>query len=129
VLAAEWVDNGPGWAALLLDDVDTVLAARPGPGADKLGLVALYPPGSACAVEVRGFFAKEGELAEDPVTGSLNASLARWLLDTGRAAAPYVAVQGAALGRAERVHVDVDAAGGIWVGGLAVTRVLGTVDI
>ncbi len=29
VVAAEWVDNGPGWIALLLDSVDAVLAASP----------------------------------------------------------------------------------------------------
>jgi predicted PhzF superfamily epimerase YddE/YHI9 len=127
VLAAEWVDNGPGWAALLLDDVDTVLAARPGPGADKLGLVALYPPGSPCAVEVRAFFGKDGELAEDPVTGSLNASLGQWLLGSGRLEAPYVASQGTVLGRVGRVRISADG-DTVWVGGGTVTCVDGTID-
>ena len=36
---------------------------------------------------------------EDPVTGSLNAGLAEWLLGSGRLAAPYTARQGTALGR------------------------------
>jgi PhzF family phenazine biosynthesis protein len=127
VVAAEWVDNGPGWAALLLDSVEAVLAARPGAGADKLGLVAAYPAGSPCAVEVRAFFAKDGEVAEDPVTGSLNASLAQWLLGSGRLTAPYVASQGTVLGRRGRVHVSAEG-GEVWIGGATRTCIEGTID-
>ena len=85
--------------------------------------------GSAEAFEVRAFFPKEGATVEDPVTGSLNASLAEWLLRTGRASAPYVASQGAALGRAGRVHVWLDPSGTIWVGGGTVTCIAGAVEI
>jgi predicted PhzF superfamily epimerase YddE/YHI9 len=66
---------------------------------------------------------------EDPVTGSLNASLAKWLIDSGRATAPYVAAQGSALGRAGRVHISRDDDGTIWVGGGTVTCVTGAVDL
>jgi predicted PhzF superfamily epimerase YddE/YHI9 len=66
---------------------------------------------------------------EDPVTGSLNASLAQWLLGTGRASAPYVASQGAALGRRGRVHVSAGDDGGIWVGGGTITLITGSVEI
>ena len=89
--------------------------------------MALAPPGSAHAIEVRAFFPKDGMLAEDPVTGSLNASVAQWLLGAGRLVAPYVASQGTALGRAGRVHVAQDA-GTIWIGGGTVTCVAGTLD-
>jgi predicted PhzF superfamily epimerase YddE/YHI9 len=68
-------------------------------------------------------------MVEDPVTGSLNASLAPWLLRTGRATAPYVASQGTALGRAGRVHVARDPDGTIWVGGGTVTCVSGQVEL
>ena len=78
---------------------------------------------------MRAFFPKDGATVEDPVTGSLNASLAEWLLRTGRATAPYVASQGTALGRAGRVHVTRDADGTIWVGGGTVTCVSGEVDL
>jgi predicted PhzF superfamily epimerase YddE/YHI9 len=78
---------------------------------------------------VRAFFPKDGSLVEDPVTGSLNASLAEWLLRTGRGRAPYVASQGTVLGRAGRVHVSRDGDGTIWVGGGTVTCVVGEVDI
>ena len=64
----------------------------------------------------RAFFPKDGVLVEDPVTGSLNASLAQWLLGNGRASAPYVARQGTALGRSGRVHISRDGDGEIWVG-------------
>jgi predicted PhzF superfamily epimerase YddE/YHI9 len=92
-----------------------------------IGVVGAYPAGAA-AFEVRAFFPKDGGLTEDPVTGSLNASVAQWLLGTGRATAPYVASQGTVLGRAGRVHVDQDRDGAIWVGGGTVTCVTGTVS-
>jgi PhzF family phenazine biosynthesis protein len=127
VLAAEWVDNGPGWIALLLASADDVLTARPGAGDLDLGLVGLYPPGSPHAIELRAFFPKDGMLVEDPVTGSLNASVGQWLTTSGRIAAPYVASQGAALGRQGRIHVSAND-GEIWVGGGTVTCIEGTID-
>ena len=81
------------------------------------------------AIEVRAFFPKDGMLVEDPVTGSLNASVAQWLLGTGRLAAPYVASQGTALGRAGRVHVTQDDDGTIWIGGGTVTCIEGRIEI
>ena len=94
-----------------------------------IGLVGAYPPGSPEAIEVRAFFPKDGVLVEDPVTGSLNASLGQWLTRTGRVSAPYVASQGAALGRAGRVHVSVDGDGQVWIGGGTVTCVEGTIEV
>src|SRR4051812_45221049 len=128
IVDAEWVDNGPGWVGVLLDSADAVLALRPRAVDLDVGVAGLYPPGSPLAVEVRAFFPKDGSTVEDPVTGSLNASLAGWLLRTGRLTAPYVAAQGAALGRAGRVHVSLhdDA---IWVGGATVTRVTGELEV
>ena len=127
IAAAEWVDNGPGWVAVLLAEADAVLALRPGAIAFDLGVVGLYPPGTPQALEVRAFFPKDGVTVEDPVTGSLNASVAQWLLRTGRISAPYVAAQGAALGRAGRVHITQDPDGTVWTGGGTVTCVAGTV--
>jgi PhzF family phenazine biosynthesis protein len=129
ILAAEWVDNGPGWVAVLLGDVGRMLALRPGMIDRDIGVAALYPSGSPCAVEVRAFFPKGGLAVEDPVTGSLNASLAQWLTGTGRLDAPYVASQGSALGRAGRVHISRDADGTIWVGGGTVTCVTGEIEV
>ncbi|MGY0235781.1 PhzF family phenazine biosynthesis protein [Longispora urticae] len=129
VVDAEWVDNGPGWVAVLLADAAAVAAVRPTAVDLDLGVVGLYPPGSPAALEVRAFFPKDGATVEDPVTGSLNASVAGWLLRTGRVTAPYVASQGAALGRAGRVHVTVDADGALWVAGGTVTCVTGEVDL
>ena len=129
VVDAQWVDNGPGWVAVLLRDADAVLRLRPGPVDFELGVVGPYPDGAPAAFEVRAFFPKDGATVEDPVTGSLNASLAEWLLRTGRASVPYVASQGTALGRAGRVHVTRDPAGTIWVGGGTLTCVSGEVDL
>jgi PhzF family phenazine biosynthesis protein len=125
VVDAQWVDNGPGWVAVLLADAAAVLAIRPGTVDLDIGVVGPHPAGSPQAFEVRAFFPKDGSTVEDPVTGSLNASLAQWLLGSGRAEAPYVAAQGTALGRAGRVHVDRDDDGTIWVGGGTVTCVRG----
>jgi PhzF family phenazine biosynthesis protein len=125
----QWVDNGPGWVAVLLEDPEAVLAVDPRYDELDVGVVAPYPAGSPEAFEVRAFTPKDGGVDEDPVTGSLNASLAQWLLATGRATAPYVARQGTALGRAGRVHVTQDADGAVWVGGGTVTCVRGEVAL
>jgi PhzF family phenazine biosynthesis protein len=129
ILDAQWVDNGPGWVAVLLSSADAVLALRPGVVDLDVGVVGPYPEGSAAAFEVRAFVPNGDSTAEDPVTGSLNASLAEWLLRTGRAGAPYVASQGTVLGRSGRVHVSRDADGTIWVGGGTVTCVTGQVEL
>jgi PhzF family phenazine biosynthesis protein len=129
VVDSAWVDNGPGWLAVLLGSAEEVLAVRPSYLDQDIGVVGLYPPGSPSAYEVRAFFPVAGALREDPVTGSLNASLAQWLLGNGRVSAPYVASQGTALGWAGRAHIDQDDDGTIWVGGGTVTCVSGEVQI
>lgn len=126
---AEWVDNGPGWVAVMLSSADEVLALLPQPIDLDLGVIGPYPPDSPHAFELRAFFPKDGATVEDPVTGSLNASVAQWLLRTGQATAPYIASQGTALGRAGRVHISQDSDGTIWVGGGTVTCISGTVDL
>ncbi|HEY3020767.1 MAG TPA: PhzF family phenazine biosynthesis protein [Solirubrobacteraceae bacterium] len=129
IVDAQWAANGPEWVAVLLRSADDVLALRPGFVDLDVGVVGPYPRGAPHAFEVRAFFPKEGTTVEDPVTGSLNASLAQWLLGTGRATAPYTVSQGTALGRSGRVHVSRDADGVIWVGGGAVTCVAGAVEL
>jgi PhzF family phenazine biosynthesis protein len=129
IVDASWADNGPGWVAVLLDSAEAVLAVKAVQTDLDLGVVGPYPAGSPAAFEVRAFFPKDGVTAEDPVTGSLNASLAAWLLRTGRATAPYVASQGSALGRSGRVHISQDADGAIWVAGGTVTCVTGQVEL
>ena len=129
ILDAEWADNGPGWVAVLLASAEAVLALRPGVVDLDLGVVGPYPEGSPQAFELRAFFPKDGTTVEDPVTGSLNASVAQWLLRTGRASAPYVASQGTALGRSGRVHISCDPDGTVWVGGGTVTCIAGEVEL
>jgi PhzF family phenazine biosynthesis protein len=129
IVDASWADNGPGWVAVLLASAEAVLAVRPGVTDLDLGLVGPYPPGSPQAFEVRAFFPKDGATTEDPVTGSLNAALAPWLLRTGRAQAPYVVSQGTALRRAGRVHISRDAEGTIWVAGGTVTCIRGQAEL
>jgi PhzF family phenazine biosynthesis protein len=130
VVAAAWCDNGPGWVGLLLADADTVLALEPGlaPGFDAVGVIGPYPAGSEVDFEVRAF-TPLGSGDEDPVTGSLNASLAQWLIDSGRAPANYIASQGTRLQRRGRVHVSRDESGQVWVAGDTVVGVTGQVAL
>jgi len=130
IVDAQWADNGPGWIAVLLESAEAVLALTPGfVGELDIGVAGPSLPGATEAFEVRAFFPKDGTTVEDPVTGSLNASLAQWLLSTNRATAPYVAQQGTALGRRGRVHISKESDGTVWVGGGTVTCVAGEVEL
>lgn len=129
IVAHAWCDNGPRWRAVMLRSADQVLALTPDPaclaGLDlgvigargKVGVVAPAGAGIDYDFEVRAFFTAGGALREDPVTGSLNAALAQWLIGEARAPARYVARQGTALGRDGRVHIEQEGAGTVWVGG------------
>ena len=129
IVDAQWVDNGPGWVAVMLASADAVLAVDPvrsHAGRIDIGIVGAHPPGSAAAWEIRALFGDGGgALIEDPVTGSLNASIAQWLFASGRASDGYLAAQGSALGRDGRIHVSRDDDGRIWIGGRTVTRFSG----
>lgn len=159
ILAAQVLVNGPSWLGLLLDSVDTVLALEPGHQrlrelGQKVGVAALTQDSGAVQLiarssretrafaehtadapqlaepdlEVRAFAAPVG-ITEDPVTGSLNASLAQWLMADGRLPTRYVAAQGACLGRAGRVLLERDAQGQVWVGGQVQTCITGNVSL
>jgi PhzF family phenazine biosynthesis protein len=121
IVEAQWIDNGPGWVGVLLASAESVLALRPArshPRRIDIGVVGPHAPGRDTAFELRAFFSdSQGGLVEDPVTGSLNASVAQWMLGSGRGTAPYVAAQGTAIGRTGRVRVEQDGAGAIWIGG------------
>jgi PhzF family phenazine biosynthesis protein len=122
VLAASWLVNGPAWVGVRLASADQVLAVRPdGPALEgwDVGVVGPHPPGGETAVEVRAFVGG-ASLVEDPVTGSLQAGLARWLIDTGVLPPAYIAAQGTVLGRRGRVRVEA-VGDRLWIGG-AVTR-------
>ena len=126
----QWVDNGPGWCAVMLRSAAEVLAVKPDwarLGDVKLGLVAPQPAGADTQFEVRAFVPTLG-VPEDPVTGSLNAGLAQWLIGAGLAPRAYVAAQGAALGRAGRVHVQHDGQD-CWIGGEVAFCIEGTVEL
>lgn len=134
MVAIEWVDNGPGWVGVLMKDHEAVLALKPdigrytGEGQVDIGVVGPHPGSADVDYEVRAFFSDpRGQLVEDPVTGSLNASLAQWLIGSGRASRSYLAAQGTAIGRAGRIHITQDESQ-TWVGGSTVTVVTGEID-
>ncbi len=126
ILGHQWVDNGPGWAAIRVASAEAVLNLKidwPALGGIKLGVVGRHAPGHDAQFEVRALIG-EGAGYEDPVTGSLNASLAQWLIESGAAPETYIAAQGACLQRAGRVHISCEA-GQVWVGGSSVSCVRG----
>ena len=128
ILDAEWVDNGPGWVGVRLENAEAVLALRPGFVDMDVGVVGAHPPGSPAAIEVRAFFPKGDSTVEDPVTGSLGASLAPWLIRTGVVESPYVASQGTVLGREGRLYISVDEKETVWVGGDTTTAIEGEIE-
>ena len=131
VRAARWLDNGPVWLGLLLDDAQSVLALEPDHGALKslpgVGVAGRHAAGAPCQFELRAFLASRG-INEDPVTGSLNASMAQWLMDSGIAPPRYLAAQGARLGRAGRVSLSRED-GTLWVGGSSVSCIRGRLTL
>jgi PhzF family phenazine biosynthesis protein len=156
IIAHAWCDNGPNWRGVMLKSADEVLQLKPdatilagldigviGPRG-KVGVigprgevrsVGSRPADDECAFEVRAFFPGNNAMIEDPVTGSLNAALAQWLIGAGLAPTSYIAAQGSAMQRAGRVYVYQDPvtasgqAGEIWIGGGSVTCIDGTVTL
>jgi PhzF family phenazine biosynthesis protein len=157
VIAAQNLNNGPHWLGLLVNDVDTVLALEPDHAAlkklgTKVGIAAKRQATDGSLIrranrearaftatstrmandptdlEVRAFAAPVG-VAEDPVTGSLNASLAQWLMTDGHMPAAYSARQGTMLGRAGQVFLSQDSQRQVWVGGDVVGCIQGTVNL
>lgn len=125
----QWVDNGPGWSAVMLRSAKDVLALEPewaALGSLKLGVVGPHDPGHDAAIEVRAFIGTGA--FEDPVTGSLNASLGQWLIGAGLIESPYVASQGTVLQRVGRVHIRKDA-DAVWVGGDVVSVIRGDIEL
>ena len=140
IVAHSWCDNGPHWRGVMLKSAEQVMVLKPdGAVLAGLDIGVVGPRGKVGVVaaseqpdtdfEVRAFFPGNNGLCEDPVTGSLNAALAQWLIGAGLAPARYVAAQGTVLQREGRVHIERDAQGDIWVGGASVTCIEGTVLI
>jgi PhzF family phenazine biosynthesis protein len=139
IAAHSWCDNGPNWRGVMLKSAEQVLALKPdgavltgldvgvvGPRG-KVGVLGAQDSAGDTQFEVRAFFPGNNGLAEDPVTGSLNAALAQWLIGAGLAPGRYVAAQGTVLQREGRVHIESVADGTIWVGGACVTCIDGKV--
>jgi len=130
IVQHQWVDNGPGWCAVMLGSAQQVLDIKPNWAALaplNLGVVGPYDSNPEANLEVRAFVGSGGY--EDPVTGSLNASLAQWLMGAGLIKAPYIAAQGTILQREGRVHLSKDNNDAIWVGGHVVEVISGEISV
>jgi len=157
ILASQLLNNGSSWLGLLLDDQEVLLALEPDHAAlrhlgQKVGVTHINTGQTATSLiarsnrEARAFGSRSSTPAaptglaraevraftavnEDPVTGSLNASLAQWLIADGLAPTSYIATQGTCLGRLGQVHINQDDTGQVWVGGDVVTCVDGAVAL
>ncbi len=130
VQAMQWVDNGPGWIGVLLDSARAVLELDTDRSALRglsVGVIGPHPADGPADYEVRAFFTSD-DVFEDPVTGSLNASLAQWLIGSGIAPARYRVRQGTAMGRSGMVELAKEGEH-VWVGGACATRIEGVVEI
>lgn len=130
IISHQWVDNGPGWCAIMLGSARQVLDLKPDfqkMGGLALGVIGPHPAGSKTDFEVRGFVPSLG-VPEDPVTGSLNAGIAQWLIASGQAGDHYVATQGTVLRRNGSVFVD-KVGNDIWIGGEVVACIEGRVTL
>jgi len=131
VLSHQWVDNGPGWAVVQLATAEEVLALEPDLSAipdAMIGAIGAYPEGAENAFELRTFAPGVG-VAEDPVCGSMNASVAQWLTSNGTAPASYQVSQGARVGRAGTITITADPNGRVWVGGATTTCIRGSITL
>lgn len=129
IVKAAWADNGPGWIAVMLGSAEEVLALEPAGDHDAridIGVVGAHDGSADVDFELRAFFSDgHGRMVEDPVTGSLNASVGQWLFAEGHARGSYVAAQGTRLGRRGRIKVEQDADGNVWVAGNTRTLISG----
>jgi len=128
IMRSQWIDNGPGWVGVMLGSREELLSVTPDYDVLeglKLGVVAPGKPADETQFELRAFVSSLR--VEDPVTGSLNASVAQWLIGAGVAPPTYIAAQGTAMGRRGRIHVSSEG-DTIWIGGTTKTIVSGTVE-
>lgn len=129
IVDIQWVDNGPGWIGVLLASAEEVLDLDPAGSHEAtidIGVVGPYPQGHEFAFELRAFYTDQNNsMREDPVTGSLNASIAQWMIDSVRAQPPYLAHQGTCLDRSGRIYVAQEG-GEIWIGGRVISLIDGT---
>jgi PhzF family phenazine biosynthesis protein len=128
VVDLAWIDNGPGWVGVLLQDADAVLALEPDWAVLDLDVGVVGPrTGGDTACEVRALCPLSTGITEDPVTGSLNAGIGQWLAGSVLPTS-YVAAQGTVIGRSGRVHVDREG-DDVWIGGDATTVIHGEVSL
>lgn len=133
IIRAQWVDNGAGWLAVMVEDRQQVLDLQPDHSQMlglAVGVIAPWHPerdGDDAQFEVRAFISGDG-MPEDPATGSLNAGIAQWLLAESLAPASYVVSQGLTMGRAGRIQVE-QVGDEVWIGGAVVTCIAGTLRI
>lgn len=130
VVDHQWVDNGPGFAAIQLASAAEVRALNPDfsnlPDA-ALGVIGAMEPEQESAFEIRSFVPSVGVL-EDPVTGSLNAGVAQWFARTGKASGSYLVSQGGNIGYEGQLHIDITQ-DNVWIGGATRTMISGVITI
>ena len=130
ILLHQWVDNGPGWAAVTLDSAERVLSISPNFSlltSVNFGIIGPHDSHQDADYEVRAFV-NSLDIPEDPVTGSLAAGIAQWFSREGLAEKSYTIAQGQKLQRQGRIHISEEN-GEIWVGGVSTRCISGTLHL
>lgn len=134
IIRHSWCDNGPKWRGIMLRSMEDVLAVKPNDacllGMD-VGIIGPVVNNTTLdfGYEVRAFCDEGGVIVEDPVTGSLNAALAQWLMREGVIPRNYVSRQGTVIDRNGRVELSMNDDNKVWVGGLARVCIDGTIAL
>lgn len=133
ILNTTVLNNGPIWQVFELDCAETVLQIDSSlvkwPIFKSIGLIGAHPPGAECDYEVR-MLAPSSGMSEDPITGSLNAALARWLISNNRLKKPITMAQGTNINRHGRVSIRPDSTGeSAFIGGQVHILIDGTVSL
>lgn len=131
ILRTAELDNGPVWQVFELASADAVLALDASrvrwPAFRSIGVIGPHPNGAEADWEVR-MLAPSSGMSEDPITGSLNAAIARWRHAEGRLPGVTRVAQGTAIGRSGRVSVEPDGEA-VWIGGQVHVLIAGTLAL
>lgn len=114
------LNNGPAWQFFELQSASDVLKVDSSkvkwPEFKAIGLMGKRDGDGDADYEVRMLATSSG-MSEDPITGSLNAAIAKWLLSVDRLTEEFIVSQGTCIQREGRVSIRPDKHGTVWIGG------------
>lgn len=120
IMNAVELNNGPVWQLFELRSSSDVLGVDSSkvkwPEFKAIGLLGKSFSDANADYEVR-MLAPSSGMSEDPITGSLNAAIAKWLSSVNRLTEEVTVSQGMCIQRDGRVTIRPDNDGTVWIGG------------